>query len=44
MKKLYFMPEFEATELLFEDILTTSNDDEDLAEDEVVMDGDSLFD
>lgn len=44
MKKFYEMPELEVSELLIEDILTASNDDEDLDDNEVVMDGESLFD
>ena len=43
MKKTYAMPEFEVLELLVEDILTSSNDDTDEVENEVVMNGDSLF-
>ena len=43
MKKFYEMPELEVTELLVEDILTTSNDDDNISEDEVIMNGDSLF-
>ena len=43
MKKFYEMPELEVTELLVEDILTTSNDDDTISEDEVIMNGDSLF-
>ena len=43
MKKSYFKPELEVTELMLEDILTASNDDDNLSEDEVIMNGDSLF-
>lgn len=43
MKKSYFKPELEVTELMLEDILTASNDDDDISDDEVIMNGDSLF-
>ncbi len=45
MKKFYKSPELEVTELLTEDILTASydNDDSDSADNEVVIDGESLF-
>ena len=43
MKKSYFKPELEVTELMLEDILTASNDDDNISEDEVIMNGDSLF-
>ena len=43
MKKSYFKPELEVTELMLEDILTASNDDDDISNDEVIMNGDSLF-
>ena len=43
MKKSYFKPELEVTELMLEDILTASNDDDNISNDEVVMNGDSLF-
>lgn len=41
MKKFYTRPEFEVTLLLAEDILTVSVD---LTENEVEINGDSLFD
>ena len=44
MKKFYEIPEIEISELLIEDILTSSNDDTDESEDEVIMDGEGLFD
>lgn len=43
MKKTYFKPEFEVTELMLEDILNGSNDDDNISNDEVIMNGDSLF-
>ena len=44
MKKFYEVPEIEVTELSVEDILNGSNDDDNISNDEVIMNGDSLFD
>lgn len=43
MKKFYTQPELEVTELLAEDILSVSNDDTGLLDDEVSIDGGDLF-
>lgn len=43
MKKFYTKPELEVTELLAEDILTASNDDTGILDDEVTVDIGDLF-
>ena len=43
MKKIYTQPELEVLELLTEDILSASNGDSDMLDDEVTLDGEDLF-
>lgn len=43
MKKFYTQPELEVLMLLTEDVLSASNGDTDILDDEVTIDGDDLF-